>query len=185
MPGPQPKHHLARQRRNKTPLSAELVPLDPDELVIPELPERIIVSERKREDGTKYEVETAGEWHPQAVAGWYEVWSSAMRSEYLDGDYAGIRALLALEHEFWSKVERGRSTSFAHAEVRMARQQLGLTPMARRSLQWTVAQTQETVSRTRRALRAVPTPAAIEGTAEEEPTIADAEVVGLLDGLGD
>jgi hypothetical protein len=120
------------------------VTVDPADVEVPELPERVI---RDRQTG---EV-TVGEWHPAAVATWHEVWTSPMATagEFIPADYGGLRMLLALEHDFWTRLERGGSVTKLAAEVATIRKSYGLAPMGRRSLQWTIASTQEATGRTR------------------------------------
>lgn len=167
------KHDSVRARRNKASTATELVVRDPDTVEVPTMPPRYEIVKGKDEDGNKIETRVEREWHPEAVAVWNEAWTSPMADEFLPGDYAGIRRLAVLEHQFWETFERGATTGLAMMADALARisKRYGLDPAARRSLQWTVAQTEESQARVAGMRRPVE---AIEAESEEIP---DAEVV--------
>lgn len=170
---PYPKHPSVRARRNQPSTATELQIVNPDDLEVPALPARLV---QKKVDGEVVKVEA--EWHPMAVASWVEVWTSPMTAEFLEADFGGIRMLLAMEHAFWEKMEAGRSVTELAAEISRVRKQYGLAPMGRRSLQWTIAQTQDTMNRNARRRG----PDAIEGTAVTlEAHSSDDEVAALLE----
>lgn len=177
------KHDSVRARRNKASTATELVVRDPDEPVeIPEMPPRFEIIKSKDEDGNEVKNRVVADWHPEAVAVWEEAWSSPMADEFLPGDYAGIRRLAVLEHQFWETFERGATTGLAMMADALARisKRYGLDPAARRSLQWTVQQTRESQART--AGMRTP-PKAIDATCEELPSIA--ETSAQMDALYD
>lgn len=174
---PTPKHPSVRQRRNQVATTTTLQVVPAGEREVPELPERF----RRVKDPDGGYLTVPAEWHPMAAATWTEVWSSPMVAEYLEADHGGIRILLALESDFWERLEAGRSVTELAAEISRIRKNFGLAPMGRRSLQWTIAQTQETMDRNRR--RRVRAAEAIEGSAEELPSTTDAEVVDVLEAL--
>lgn len=163
---PYPKHPSARARRHKTATHTELVVRDPNEVEIPSMPARFRIVDGER-------IET--DWHPEAEATWIEVWTSPMVAEFLEADQGGVRALLMLENDMWERFERGKSITEIAAEVSRIRKNFGLAPMGRRSLQWTVAQTAETVQRVQRR-----SANAIEVSAEEIPSLPSGEVEELL-----
>jgi hypothetical protein len=167
------KHDSVRARRNKASTATELVVRDPDTVEIPEMPPHYKMVKGTDEDGNKIETRVEQEWHPEAVAVWNEAWASPMADEFLPGDYAGIRRLAVLEHQFWETFERGATTGLAMMADALARisKRYGLDPAARRSLQWTVAQTAESVARTANMRRPV------DAEADAEEDIPDAEVV--------
>jgi hypothetical protein len=119
------------------------------------------------------------EWSPQALATWVEVWSSEMVEEYLNADHGLIRTLLLLEQDLADRAANGRSLSQAAEAAIKARKELGLSPMGRRSLDWVIAQTNETEARTRRAAIK-----AVDATCEELPPAdspeLEAEELGAL-----
>jgi hypothetical protein len=74
-----------------------------------------------------------GEWHPQTLAWWDDIWKSPMRGEFLKADVHGLFILAELVDQFWE--EPGSQLA---AEIRLQRQCFGLTPIDRRRLQWEV-----------------------------------------------
>lgn len=127
MPGPMPKDPKLRQRRNKATTRALLpaetsVQVDAAEVVeYPQLPERA----------------TGEPWHPLAVRWWHDVWSSPMHQEFLRADAGALFRLAHFVDAFW----KTGSLKYA-AEIRLMEREFGLTPLARRRLEWTVAQTE-------------------------------------------
>lgn len=167
-----PKHPSVRQRRNATTTATQLQVVNPETVEVPDLPTRVV---RVKDKETGEEVVTPAQWHPQAEQTWIEVWTSPMVAEFLTADYGGIRILLALEHDFWSRLEAGRSVTELAAEISRLRKNFGLAPMGRRSLQWTIAQTEETMERNQRRRTAPRQLADVEGTATELPGGDDAD----------
>lgn len=135
MPGPAPKPEHLRQRRNKS-ASKALLPAEAEPIVDkPRLPTC------PNGDG----------WHNMAKRWWADVWSSPMRYEFLGGDLPALFRLVALVDKFW----RSGSLNYAK-EIRLLEREFGLTPLARRRLEWQVAQTEEAKDKhnMRRARRA-------------------------------
>jgi len=65
-----------------------------------------------------------------------------MHFEYLQGDLPAIFRLVMLVDAFW----RTGSLEFAK-EIRQLEREFGLTPLSRRRLEWSVAQTEEAKDR--------------------------------------
>lgn len=144
MPGPDPKNTSVRQRRNVKSTKAILRALDPDEpLEIPEMPK--VYKNQVDKDvlsptyGEVILVETTYEM--QTLMAWEAWWSSPMRQEWTQADYFGLCRLIVLEDQFW-KSPSGQ----AHAEIRLAQKDYGITPLDRRRLEWTVEQTDKAQS---------------------------------------
>lgn len=131
-PGPAPKHQSARRRANKQSTRATLYVPDPSDVRIPELPELYD------------DLGNPMEWHPNTEEWWREVWASPMASEYVDADIAGMLRLAVLVENFWQKPTPGM-----HAEIRIAQQEYGLTPLSRRRLEWTVESAEDAKARGR------------------------------------
>lgn len=146
MPGGQhAKHPSVRARRNVSASAAVLRPLDPDEIVIPDLPERCTVGNGEITD-----------WHIQTLAWWDDIWSSPMAPEYHISDIHGLIALALLWDVYWRNPNRE-----THAEVRLARKDYGQTPLDRRRLQWQIETTEEAQDKGKRrrnaaAIKSVP-----------------------------
>jgi hypothetical protein len=109
---PAPKHPSVRQRRNRVTTATSV---DAARAVKPELPF------------------TA---NPMTIIWWNTIWSSPISEEWVDADVPGLLALGQLVDDFWT-VDRVERTK-AHAEVRMASREFGLSPFSRRQLQWEV-----------------------------------------------
>jgi hypothetical protein len=137
MPGPPPKDPALRQRRNRAATGATLS-LAPTGIEPPPLPDR------KDDDGNVLD------WHPMALDFWTEVWSSPMAAEYLDADVPGLFILAALTDAYWKAVDAGKVGKELAAEIRLQRIDYGLTPIARRRLQWEVERAEDAQDRGRR-----------------------------------
>lgn len=148
---PNPKHQSLRARRNKPATSKELVVRD-EPREVPDLPPRFTIVKSKDENGEEVRTRVPAEWHDMAIKLWTEIWESPMAEEFHDSDIGEMERLLALTHRFWETFEGGSNTGLAlmSAEIKQLRKAYGLNPMARRSLDWTIAQTEEARSKTRR-----------------------------------
>lgn len=136
MPGPPPKHASARARRNKV-AGARTLQLVHD-VKTPKLPADAEIT-----------------WHPMTKAWWADIWRSPMAPEWDSSDIHGLYILAVLENAFWYEP----SQSLA-AEIRLQRQQFGLTPLDRRRLQWEIDRGEQAELNTReRQNRAKPKPA--------------------------
>jgi len=162
---PYPKHPSARARRNQVSTATALVVTSPN--VKPELPQRYRVVKVK-EDGETITVREPADWHPNALYLWEALWSSEMVDEFLGVDIPTLIRLVALETEYWERFEDGRSTTMVSSNIDALIKQYGLTPMARRSLDWVIAETEETTSKTRKR-----------NTKRVDVTLTDADIVEL------
>lgn len=151
-----------RANRSKAATATELVVVQDYEAEIPEPPSRYILVEVPDENGDPVKQRKKAKWHQAALESWKEIYSSPMIDEFLEADAGAIRQLLVLETDFWERAERGANIALVSAEITRVRKLFGLLPMGRRSLQWTIAQTRETVRRTG--------PRAVEGTCVEMPS---------------
>lgn len=126
MPGPMPKDPALRQRRNKSATRALLAPETAPIVRAPRLP-------------TKPDKKT---WTEMAQRWWKDVWSSPMRHEFLRADLGALFRLVLMVDAYWEtpSLELAR-------EIRMMEREFGLTPLSRRRLEWTVAQTEEAKDR--------------------------------------
>ena len=122
MPGPMPKSLAIRQRRNKAASRATLPADSPRRYQRPELPDL--------PDGKK--------WHSMARKFWRLIWSSPMSFEYLRADEPALFRLMYLVNAFWHE----HSLEVAK-EIRLMEREFGLTPLSRRRLEWTIAQTED------------------------------------------
>jgi hypothetical protein len=125
MPGPPPKALELRQRRNKVATRATLPAEDSPITNTPRLPKNPL-----------------GQWNKLTRAWWKDVWSSPQSSEFLRADLGSLFRLAILVDMFW------KSGKLAVAkEIRLLEREFGLTPMARRRLEWQVTQTEEAKDR--------------------------------------
>ncbi len=113
MPGPPPKKATVRRRRNASTgrrrLSAA-VPRNP-----PALRLRKVLAETR-------------EW-------WKTIWASPMASEWIDADVLVLRRLAVLVDLAY----RGEASSTVLSEIRQLEDRFGMSPMARRRLEWELA----------------------------------------------
>lgn len=152
MPGPPPKAAATRQRRNKKATAAQLVP-DP-QAEVPVLPANPPQDAWEEALGLP-----VPEWHPAVRDEWTEIWRSAMASQYGPVEAHGLLKLMCLVQAFWT-TSNPELRKQLHAEIRIARTDFGLTPKARASLHWEVAQAEDAVERRveRTRGRSQPTP---------------------------
>jgi len=69
-------------------------------------------------------------------AWWKTIWSSPMSHAYLDADVPGLVRLASLVE----RVHRDEASASTLAEIRQLEDRYGLSPLARRRLQWEVTQ---------------------------------------------
>jgi hypothetical protein len=115
MPGPPAKHDSVRARRNRTSTAKTLA--KPIRAALPPLPARAEV----------------GPWHELTTAWWEDLRHSPMAPEYDDSDVHGLVLLAALVDRFWCAPSKELA-----GEIRLQRREYGLSPMARRTLQWSI-----------------------------------------------
>lgn len=143
MPGPPPKPAAQRRRTNKTSTAALLKA--PDTPQVPALPGK--------------------GWSPQTQAWWQDLWSSPMAPEFTRSDVHGLVVLAELVEMFWSADPEKQMTKVELAkEIRLQRAEYGLTPLARRRLQWETERGEEAATKTaeRRASAPVKKRAAVD-----------------------
>lgn len=125
MPGPLPKNPLIRQRRNKKSTRAMLPAEDRPITRRPSLPPN-----------------PTGDWNSLTEKWWADVWSSPVHHEFLRADLGSLFRLAILVDMFWKTGKLSVAT-----EIRLLEREFGLTPLSRRRLEWTVAQTEEAKDR--------------------------------------
>lgn len=77
------------------------------------------------------------QWHVQTEAWWNDVWTSPMVSAWDESDRHNVYAIALLYNDIWSATT-ARERKDALAEFRQQRAGLGLDPVARARLQWTI-----------------------------------------------
>lgn len=169
MPGPTPKPAALRQRRNKSTTAATLpTQAVASGFIVPPMPERTRDDARTRRgsrtvtsgdrgvttsETTGFESDTA-EWHPNVVSWWTSVWTSPMAQEYAEADRVGGLALLAeLWHRWWTESDT-RVLATLSTTINQVSRDFGLSPMARRSLQWQIDQGEKADERTQKRRQA-------------------------------
>jgi hypothetical protein len=114
--GPPPKPAATRRRRNKAPAPVKL-PSETPTRKTPTLPGAIRYSKATRD------------W-------WATVWASPMATIWLAADVPALVRLATLVE----LVNQGEATAMVLAEIRQLEDRFGLSPLARRRLQWEVEQ---------------------------------------------
>lgn len=136
----EPKPPGMRQRRNRASTRATLPSVEESAgRVVPILP--------GRPEGER--------WHVRVTDWWGAVWRSPMAAEYLDSDKCGLYMLAELHQRFWSS-PGARTVASLAAEIRQQEIRFGLSPAARRRLQWEIERGETAADRTenRRKARA-------------------------------
>ncbi len=111
-----PKDQALRQRANKAATRTTLDAEGQAEVEIPPLP-----SHRR--------------WHKLTLEAWQDAWRSPMASQYLQADREALYEMFVIMDKFWRK-----PTAVLATQLRLMRQQFGLTPLDRRRLEWSIAQ---------------------------------------------
>lgn len=134
------KPSSVRARRNKTSTRAVLTAVENPE--IPDLPDHV-------------------EWHPAVLAWWHDCWSSPMAPEWTESDRHTLFLAARLMQQVWSEETSPASRVTSATEARHLLKECGLTPLARRSLQWEIERAESAVEKTtQRRAAARPKPAA-------------------------
>lgn len=142
MPAPK-KHASARARRNKASTASTLRAVGDGEMrAIPNVP-----------DGVS--------WVNRTLEYWERVWLSEMSPEWLDSDYDNVVICAELYNDFCT-AESAKDRKDAAGELRLQRKMLGLDPLSRRSLEWTIegAEAAKDRGKTRRGAQTAPQPSA-------------------------
>lgn len=113
MPGPPPKPAALRRRRN-----AVTGPVSLPTATVRDVP---------RLTGIDRPLKSTREW-------WETVWASPMAKVYLDADVPALARLAS----FIDLASRGEAASAMLSEIRQLEDRFGLSPLARRRLQWEV-----------------------------------------------
>lgn len=122
MPGPIPKPAATRQRRHRMTTAATFEAPPAAKLdLIAAVPDRT--------------------WHPRTLATWETWWASPMVAEWVDADVPGLVEVALLVDAFWW-AELAADRIKLRAEIRMSSREYGLTPIARRQLQWEIKRVQ-------------------------------------------
>ena len=85
-------------------------------------------------DGIRQDV---GVWHRQTIAWWNDVWTSPMESAWDESDVHNVIIMALLYDDLWT-AGSARERKDAAAELRQQRADLGLAPLPRRRLEWTI-----------------------------------------------
>jgi hypothetical protein len=134
MRGPTPKPAHLRQRTNRTSTAATLPSAAASATnVVPPMPDRVGPNNA---------------WHPRVVEWWKDAWTSPMSKEWLASDVSGVFSRLAeLWQDFWMAKEAPLRERLSKA-ITPLETELGMTPIARRRLQWSIEQGETAVDRT-------------------------------------
>src|SRR4051794_2067987 len=141
--GPPPKPAATRARINRVTTAAVLHAPDPQNIVVPSLPDR------PQDWHHPLLTRPPMAWHPLTRAWWADLWAAPMAGEYEATDVHGLLQLAVLVDDFWPAATAGDRLAAA-AEVRLQGARYGLSPIDRRRLQWQVERTEEARERGRR-----------------------------------
>lgn len=121
------KPSSVRARRNKTTTRAVLTAVEnPD---IPDLPGHVA-------------------WHPAVLSWWTDCWSSPMAPEWTESDRHTLFLAARLMQQVWDEETTPAARVGSATEARHLLRECGLTPMARRSLQWEIDKGEAAAERT-------------------------------------
>ncbi|NUO57324.1 MAG: hypothetical protein HOV78_11710 [Hamadaea sp.] len=86
------------------------------------------------------------DWHDQTVSWWNDVWRSPMAMEWDDSDVHNLHVLALLYDDIWT-ARGSKARREALTEYRQQRADLGLSPYARRRLEWTIETAEDAKAR--------------------------------------
>lgn len=124
-----PEEKFLSKRGTKAVLVAALVADDNPAPEIPDMPTR-----------------PGQVWHDQTVAWWNDVWASPMAKEWDRSDLHNVFVVALLYDDIWM-AETAKQRKDALAEYRLQRADLGLSPYARRRLEWTIETAEDAKAR--------------------------------------
>ncbi|OBK14080.1 hypothetical protein A5635_10310 [Mycobacterium asiaticum] len=78
------------------------------------------------------------EWYPEVLAWWEDLWASEPRSEWIEADVHLLYVAARLYQMLLDPETKVTAAKALAGEYRQILVQFGLTPMARRTLQWQV-----------------------------------------------
>ncbi|MHA0288281.1 phage terminase small subunit [Mycobacterium sp. C3-094] len=137
MPGPPPKDPSVRARTNKTVTRAVLEKPARRSVRIPPLPRTI-------------------DWYPEVKAWWKDLWESEPRKEWIDVDIHLLYVAARLYQMMLDPETKVTAAKALAGEYRQILVQFGLTPMARRSLQWEVLRVEDAAAARKAAAKKAP-----------------------------
>lgn len=120
-----PADHQLPKKGRKADLVELLVAAERD---IPDLPDHPPSFD---DEGYSYQVL----WHEQTLAWWNDVWTSPMAQEWDHSDLHNVFVVALLYDDIWTAATP-KQRKDALAEYRLQRADLGLSPYARRRLEW-------------------------------------------------
>lgn len=82
------------------------------------------------------------DWHSMTRRWWRELWKSPMAPEYRETDLQGLYQVALLVQDFWT-AETSKERNEARLRIEKAEADFGLTPLARRRLEWQVETTED------------------------------------------
>ena len=128
VPGPAPKDPSVRARRNRSSTRAVLTA--DHEIEAPPLPDEVV-------------------WHPMTRRWWADIWSSPMAPEYAATDVHGLFRVAMLMNDFWL-AETPKERAEIQVRLEKADADFGTNPLARRRLEWQIAETEDRQAKSRR-----------------------------------
>lgn len=112
------KDPSVRRRTNATTTRATLTkPVRPKVPPLPKLPDDV-------------------KWHPQVVEWWKATWTSEMREQWAAADLHLLYLAAKLQQTFWNPATEVKDMKAIAGELRLIFAHFGLSPMARKSLEW-------------------------------------------------
>ena len=106
------------------------------------------------------------EWHNMARRWWRELWKSPTATEYRETDLQSLYQVALLVQDFWTASD-AKSRNDARLRIERAEADFGLTPLARRRLEWQIEAAEDSKAKGKKrtaantkATPATPTPEA-------------------------
>lgn len=76
-------------------------------------------------------------WSELTLRWWYDVWESGLAEAWLQSDVPNLLRVARLDHDFWTVDDVLQRVAIA-GRIETLTRHLGLDPMSRRSLQWSL-----------------------------------------------
>ncbi|OCB09240.1 hypothetical protein A5717_26045 [Mycolicibacterium porcinum] len=82
-------------------------------------------------------------WYPEVIAWWKASWTSEMRDQWADADLHMLSVAAKIMQQIWNPETDVKDLKSLAGEMRLISAHFGLTPGARKSLEWELPQPED------------------------------------------
>jgi hypothetical protein len=96
-------------------------------------------------------------WHPETRRTWDEWWASPEAAEWTQVHVSGLLRIIVLVEDFW-RADGSKERKELAGEIRLQGAEFGLSPLAKRRLQWERIHEEDEAAKTAKAAPPPPPP---------------------------